>query len=187
MVIAGAVTAILLFKPSPKTEPSKTTTQHQPNPQLNQEQDITVEDLTYQKPKGWAKLSKAVLESSAANSGIALPATSSSGTTGPPIASFTVRVVPSIPKDNNDLKNSTLEVLKKLSKFELVSNTDTKVAGKTGQKFAYTYEDKTKMEQELTVVVYNKKTYFILAYADATKFNAQSAEFAKIVGSITFK
>ena len=161
---------------------SNTNNQGQSTPQPTQPANGSIRggaaDFSYQSPAGWADMSKQVLDASGAASGISHQTS--------PTATFTIKVSNAIPKDTNDLKNSTLNELKKFSNFALIANVDTNINGKTGQKFTYTFSDKNgnnKVKQEINVVVYNQKTFFLLFSSSESDFAKQSADFPQILSN----
>lgn len=184
IVLAASVAAFLIFKPSPEPPKDNAGTTETTFKSLGA-QDITTEDFVYQKPEGWAKLSKELLDSSAATSGIGLPSSSSASSL--PMATFTVKLADSIPKNDKDLKDSILLELKKLTNFELVSSTATKVDGKSGQRFIYKFGEKDMTKQELNAVVHNKKTFFLLFSSADKDFDSQGADFTSISSAFKFK
>src|SRR5438105_512962 len=105
LVIAGGW---LAFKPSPKTPTTTKPITNQPTQATtttkgaDPSKTVTIEtaDFKYGKPTGWAELSPKILDSTGAASGIGRPTE--------PVATFSIKVSNAVPKDNNDLKNSTL-------------------------------------------------------------------------------
>lgn len=184
IVLAASVAAFLIFRPSP-TPPKESATSTETTFKSLEAQDITTEDFAYQKPKGWAKLSKELLDSSAATSGIGLP--SSSDASSLPMATFTVKLASSTPRNDKELKDSTLIELKKLTNFELVSSAATKVDGKSGQRFVYKFGDKDMTKQELNAIAHNQKTFFLLFSSADKDFDGKSADFTNILSTFTFK
>ena len=140
---------------------------------------IDTADFTYPKPNAWAVLAKSRLDLTGANSGI--------GVGAGPIATFTTRVSSAAPSSNSDLTSSTLSELKKLSKFQLVSDVVTKVNGKSGQKFTYKFSDTSTVRQEMSVIVYKNKTYFLLFSATDSDFDKQAIDFNAILSGFKFK
>lgn len=143
---------------------------------------VETADFKYSKPVGWAKISQKTLDSTGAASGIGRPTE--------PVASFNIKISNAIPKDNNDLKNSTLNELKKFTNFQLVSNVDTRVDGQAGQKFTYNFSDssgKNKTTQQMSVVPYKQKTFFLLFSSAAADYDKQAGDFASILASFKFK
>lgn len=136
-------------------------------------------DFRYSIPSGWAKLSQTVLNSQEATSGI--------GRISSPIASFSVKVSSNIPKNNTDQKDSTMNELRNLSNFELLLYEETTVNNKAGQKFTYRFGGSTKIKQELTVIVYKQKTFFLLFSSNEADFNNQATDFSTILSSFIFK
>ncbi len=170
---------------------SNTSDQQQANPQAGSQPttptnntigNMGTSDFNYLRPEGWSEISKKVLETSGAASGI--------GRATSPAATFTMKVSSSTPKNTSELKNATIAELKNFSNFVLVANVETKIDGKTGQKFTYTFSDKdgnNKVKQEMSVIVYKQKTFFLLFSSSAADFDKQSAEFTKILSSFKFK
>ncbi len=201
-VVAAAAVAVLLavggwqaFKPSGK--PAQNTGEQKPGqsgqvqtspssssqPAVNSSLPyIETAGFKYQEPSGWAQMSQKVLDSSGAASGIARPTA--------PAATFTLKVSEATPKDDNDLKNSILDELKKFSHFELKSASETKVDGEGGQKFVYNFSDKNgdnKVTQQMSVIVNKNKTYFLLFSSAAADLDKQTGDFAQILASFHFK
>ena len=184
----------LLLKPSPKDSTggtSNNTNTNKPSTSQNQttgggqtpsQAHEETQDFSYQKPDEWAEMSKSVLDSSGAASGIARPTA--------PAATFTIKVSSATPKDSNDLKAATLAELKKFSNFKLVSSVETKVDGESGQKFNYNFSDQAgqnDVTQEMNVVVHKQKTYFLLFSSAAGDFGKEKPEFTQILSSFKFK
>ncbi len=196
-VVAAAVVVLLAaggwlaFKPSQKTatttstpatsqttQPASTTKGADPTKTVL----IETADFKYAKPTGWAELSPKILDSTGAASGIGRPTE--------PVATFSIKVSNAVPKDNNDLKNSTLSELKKFTNFQLVADVDAKVDGQAGQKFTYNFSDssgKNKTTQQMSVVPYKQKTFFLLFSSAATDYSKQTNDFANILSSFHFK
>ena len=144
---------------------------------------VTIEtaDFKYGKPVGWAEISSKTLDSTGAASGIGRPTE--------PVATFSIKVSNAVPRDNNDLKNSTLNELKKFTNFQLMSTVDTKVDGQAGQKFTYNFSDssgKNKTTQQMSVVPYKQKTFFLLFSSAAGDYDKQTDDFASILASFKF-
>lgn len=177
----------LAFKPSAKpTTTSKPVTSQAASATkgANPAKLVTIEtaDFKYAKPVGWAEISPKILDSIGAASGIGRPTA--------PVATFSVKVSNAVPKDNNDLKNTTLGELKKFTNFQLVSDVDTKVEGQTGQKFTYNFSDLTgnnKTTQQMSVIPYKQKTFFLLFSSAAADYDKQTSDFAGILSSFHFK
>lgn len=146
---------------------------------IKESANIETQDFSYKRPSGWAELSQEVLNSSNASSGI--------GRTPAPSATFTVRSSAATPSDATDLKNSTINELKNLSNFELINSVDKQVDGKSGQKFTYRYGNADKLKQELYVVVYKQKTFFLLFTSANADFDKQTGDFDKILADFKFK
>lgn len=144
---------------------------------------IETADFKYELLSGWAGLKKEVLEQAGASSGI--------GRVANLAATFRTKVSPSTPKDNNELKNSTLDDVKKNApNFTLLSSVSTKVDGQAGQMFTYSFTDtdgKNKIRQQLSAIPYKGKTFFLLASAVDSDFDKQTGEFKKILDSFRFK
>lgn len=195
-LVAAVAVAMLLsagwlaFKPSPKTpatistpgtsQTTTTTTTKGADPAKL----VTIEtaDFNYAKPAGWAEISPQTLASTGAASGIGRPTE--------PVATFSIKVSTTVPKDNNDLKNGTLNELKKFTNFQLVSDVDTKVDGQAGQKFTYSFSGSSgnsKTTQQMSVVPYKGKTFFLLFSSAATDYDKQAGDFSAILASFKFK
>lgn len=181
------VASWLVFKPSPKTSTptgGQTSGQAQTTTPSSASSQTYVEtaDFKYSKPVGWAKISQKTLDFTGAASGIGRPTE--------PVASFNIKISNAIPKDNNDLKNSTLSELKKFTNFQLTSTVDTKVDGQAGQKFTYNFSDssgKNKTTQQMSVVSYKQKTFFLLFSSAAADYDKQAGDFNNILASFKFK
>ncbi len=181
----------LAFKPSHKTSFPATgqkTGQVLTAPSSSQTGDasnlpyIETAEFKYVQPANWVQMSQKVLDVSGASSGIARPTA--------PAATFSIKVSAAIPKDNDDLKNSTLNELKKFSHFALITSADTKVDGKNGQKFIYSFSDtsgQNKVIQYMSVVVNKNKTFFLLFSSAAGDYDKQAGDFASILSSFHFK
>ncbi|GEM_PF-1298778 len=197
-VVAGVATALLVAggawlafgrgdnKPATTTVPgtSQTTPALLATKGADPAKLVTIEvtEFKYDKPAGWAQMAQKVLDSSGAASGIARPAA--------PTATFTIKVNSAVPKDNNDLRDSTLTELRKFSHFSLISSADTKVDSKSGQKFVYSFSDindENKVTQNISVVVNKQKTFFLLFSSAAADYDKQTGDFAAILGSFHFK
>ncbi len=180
----------LIFKPSPKStttvaggaagsQTTQTTTKGASPTKL-----VTIEtsDFKYSKPVGWAEISPKILDSTGAASGIGRPTE--------PVATFSIKVSNAIPKDNNDLKDTTLGELKKFTNFQLVSDVDTKLDGQPGQKFTYSFSGSSgdnKTIQQMSVVPYKGKTFFLLFSSAAADYDKQTGDFSAILGTFKFK
>ena len=140
-------------------------------------------DFSYQKPAFWAEMSQKLLGASGAASGIAHP--------NAPVATFTIKVSPSTPSNESELKNSSLNDIKKNAhNFALVSSVETTVDGQRGQKFTYSFTDLTgqnKLIQQMSVIPYKGKTFFLLFSSAAPDFDKQKAGFTDILSSFQFK
>jgi hypothetical protein len=193
-VVAVVAVAVLLvagwlaFKPSPKTPTTTSTPDTSQNTPGTKGADpaklVTIEtaDFKYAKPVGWAEISQKALDSTGAASGIGRPTE--------PVATFSIKVSNATPKDNNDLKNSTLNELKKFTNFQLVSNVDTKVDGQAGQKFTYNFSGssgKNKTTQQMSVVPYKQKTFFLLFSSATADYDKQAGDFSAILSTFKFK
>ena len=193
MVVTVAVAVLLVagwlaFKPSHKTPTTTSTPGASQTTSTTKGADpaklVTIEtaDFKYDKPVGWAEISSKTLDSTGAASGIGRPTE--------PVATFSIKVSNATPKDNNDLKNSTLNELKKFTNFQLVSAVDTKVNSQAGQKFTYNFSDaggNNKTTQQMSVVPYKQKTFFLLFTSTAADYDKQAGDFASILSSFKFK
>lgn len=188
-ILAGA--GWLMFKPSPKTATppapaasqtgQATTTTNKADPAKSAA--IETVDFIYQKPVDWLQIKGSALDQAGATSGI--------GRASSPVATFKTSDSSSTPKDDNDLKNSTLNDIKKNApNFELLSSVSTKVDNHAGQKFTYSFTDKdgkNKVRQQLSAVPYKGKTFFFLAASVDTDFDKLTGDFASILASVQFK
>lgn len=150
-----------------------------------EEASIETADFKYTKPKRWATLSKTLLESQGAASGIGLPAVTDLGTVS--TGTFSVKVSNSVPANDNELRSATLRELQKLNNFKQISVVSTKVNDKPGVKFTYTIGGSDKARQEMHVVAHNGKTFFLLFASADTIFDQHAADFSTILNSFVFK
>jgi len=176
VILVGVGAGFFILRPSQKeSAPSSNPN----NPKVTEQGEIPAEDFSYQKPKDWATLSKEALDPHDAVSGMSRIAA--------PAASFTVKVSSSTPKSDDELKNSTLDDIKKnASNFELISSGATNIDNHAGQKFTYKYGSGNKTKQELSVIVYKQKTFFLLFTAAEADFDKQQADFDKILSDFKF-
>lgn len=192
LVVAGLLAAgWFAFKPEPKpttTATKPTTSQTTDTTTTERGADpaklvaIETADFKYEKQAGWAEISPILLESTGAASGIGRPTE--------PVATFSIKVSSSVPKDNNDLKNSTLNELKKFTNFQLTTDTNIKVDNQSGQRFVYNYTDsegQNKSTQQMDVVVYKQKTFFLLFSSSADDYSKQTKDFDQILKGFQFK
>src|SRR3990167_5853748 len=144
---------------------------------------IETADFKYEIPACWLQMKKEVLEQTGATSGIGRVSSSS--------ATFATRVSTSTPKNDDELKNNSLDDIKKNApNFALLSSLSTKVDGHSGYKFTYSFTDKdgqNKLRQQLSAVPYKTKTFFLLASSSDGDFDKQKGEFDKILNSFRFK
>lgn len=137
----------------------------------------------YEVPSGWVELKKEALDQAGADSGI--------GRVSALAATFRTRLSTSTPKDETELKNSTLDDVKRNApNFTLMSSVSTKVDNQSGQVFIYTFSDtasQQKFRHQLSAVPYKGKTFFLLASSIDSDFDKQTAEFKKILDSFKFK
>lgn len=143
---------------------------------------IETPEFKYLQPEAWAPLSQKVLDVGGAASGIGRP--------NAPAATFTIKVANATPANKDDLRNSTLNELKKFSNFQLISVNDTKVDGKSGADFLYTFSDKgggNKVRQHMYVIINKGKTFFLLFASADSSFGEAGADFGKILTSFKFK
>lgn len=144
---------------------------------------IETADFKYDIPTGWIQMKKDVLDRIGATSGI--------GSISNLTAIFKTSVSSSTPKDENELKNHALDDIKKNAPyFTLLSSVSTKVDGHSGQKFTYSFTDaegNNKLRQQLSVIPYKSKTFFLLASSTDADFAKQVSEFDKILASFHFK
>ncbi len=197
IILAAGGVGFWILRDSPQStttqNPSNNSTQdsnnkNRPSSQAPQPATSDTADFTYQKPADWVNLPQKQLTASGATNGITLPdSNTSSSTTPPPLASFTVKVSDATPQNAADQKSATLSELQKLSNFELLSSTGTTVNGKSGQIFIYTFGNQDKTKQELRVVVNKQKTFFLLFSSAESNFSKYNADFAKILSSFKFK
>ncbi len=179
-VLAIAILATggwLIFKPDNKNPTLATK-----GANLAKQVSIETADFKYSKPVGWIELSPKVLDSTGAASGIGRPSE--------PVATFSVKVLDTTPKDNNDLKKSTLNGLSEFTNFQLVSDVDTKVDGQAGQKFTYNFSNTSgnnKTAQQMSVVPYKQKTFYLLFSSAAADYDKQTGDFTNILASFHFK
>lgn len=140
---------------------------------------IETADFKYEVPAGWVQIKKEALDQTAATSGIAHVAALS--------ATFKTSMDPSTPKDDS----STLSVFKKNApNFALLSSVDTKIGGNSGRQFTYTFtstDGKSKIRQQLSVIPYKGKTFFLLFSSVDSDFAQQTSDFSKVLASFKFK
>lgn len=140
---------------------------------------IETGDFKYAVPTGWVQIKKEALDQAAATSGIAHISALT--------ATFKISIDPSTPKDDS----STLSIIKKNApNFALLASTDTKVDGHTGRRFTYSFTDasgKNKVRQQLNVITYKGRTFFLLFSAVDGDFDKQTGDFASILASFKFK
>ncbi len=196
VVVSMAVAALLVagwlaFKPSPKNATTSTSGTGQTTQATtaakgaDSAQTVTIEtaDFKYGKPAGWAEISPKILDSTGAASGIGRPTE--------PVATFSVRVSSSVPKDSNDLKNNSLNDIKKNApNFTLISSVSTTVSGQSGQKFVYSFTDSTgnnKTTQQMSVIPYKQRTFFLLFSSGGADYDKQTGDFTTILNSFKFK
>src|SRR3989338_2741647 len=144
---------------------------------------IETADFKYEIPAGCKQRKRKVLEQSGASSGFGRVASSS--------ATFATRVSSSTPKNDDELKNNSLDDIKKNApNFALLSSLSTKVDGRSGYKFTYSFTDKdgqNKLRQQMNVIPYKGKTFFLLFSSAAADYDKQTTEFNKILVSFKFK
>ena len=188
VVAALVVGGWLAFKPEAKTTNTPVTGQTTPATTSTKGADpskavlIEADGFKYEKPAGWAEIAPKILEANGSASGIGRPIE--------PVATFGVKISNTTPKDANDLRNGTLNELKKFTNFQLTSNVNTKVDNQSGQKFIYSFSDgegKNKTTQQMSVIPYKGKTFFLLFSSAAADYDKQAAEFNKILVSFKFK
>ncbi len=191
-IVALLVAAVWLsFKPKhePQSVTQTGTTTGQTATQTNSGTNadgtafIDTADFRYDIPSDWVQMKKDVLDRIGATSGIARV----SSTT----ALFKTTISASTPKNNTELKNNTLDDIKKNAPhFALLSSVGTKVDGKSGQVFIYTFTDtsgQNKFRQQLSAVPNKGKTFFLVASSADSEFDKQTGEFKKILDSFKFK
>lgn len=172
LLIIIIIALVLLF--GSQSQPDKTGTQGQPSVTTS----VNTDNFEYPKPPNWLKLSKEFLDSNSANSGI--------GYLNQPVT-FMVQVSDSVPSSETELKNSTLKAIQGFESFELIASEATKINDKSGQKFVFRFGGQEKSKKELSVVVHNNKTYFLLHAAPEADFDKYQADFSSIVSGFKFK
>lgn len=179
---SGLLTLKFTHKSKPSTSTAAKNGQGQATPKALQQSGVEAvvetNNFKYQRLKDWVLFSNEFLNSRGAISGIGRPDT--------PVATFLINVSSTVPS-NTELKNAALDAPKKLANFQLLSSKDTKVDGQSGQQFIYTFGDKDKTKQEMNVIIYKQKTYFLLFSSTEAEFDKSSPDFAKILASFTFK
>lgn len=182
LVVIGLVIALVIFWPSKVTAPTGQGSNQTPPASVGKSLDVATSDFHYTKPAGWATLAKADLDAQTAASGIFHTS---------PAASFTIKVSGSTPASATELKNSTLDDIKKNApNFTLLTSTSTKVDGQSGQVFGYTFTDKAgqnKLRQQLSAIPYKGKTYFLLFSSLDSDYDKQATDFGGILASFKFK
>lgn len=196
--VAALLAGWLIFKPDNKSPSPATQTGQAATVQTGQSGTANAEpktteqplgtfiekaDYKYAVPSGWAEMSKEVIQRTEADSGI--------GRITDLAATFRIKIAPSTPSNDNELKNNTLNDVKRNAvNFTLVSTNSTKVDSKPGYVFVYTFTDtssKQKFRHQLSAVPNKGKTFFLLASSVDSDFDKQVAEFQKILASFKFK
>lgn len=179
----------LALKPSPKitTTPTPATNQTTQTATTTNGTDsaktatIETADFKYTQPSGWVQMAQKGLDSSGAVSGIARPTEL--------VATFTINESDSIPKNNDELKNSVLDAPKHLQNFKLISSETLKIDGQAGQKLTYTFTHSTgdKITQQASIVVFKQKVFILLFSSAAGDYDKQTGDFTNILNSFKFK
>ncbi len=140
---------------------------------------IETSDFKYEMPAGWLQLNQSVLDQSGATSGIAR--------ISPLAATFKTSLDPSTPKDDS----SVLNIFRKNApNFALLSSSDTQVASQAGRQFIYSFTDtdgKNKVRQQLNVIPYKGRTFFLLFSTIDSDFDKQTGDFSAILSNFHFK
>lgn len=185
VVLVAIILVVMFFvskpandKPKSNDQPAKKT---ETALQTSTAATLSTDYFTYDKPTEWAILAKERLDSVGAITGTGRPPGLS--------ATFTVRVSEALPKNDNDLRDSTLAELKKLPGFTSLASTKTTIDGKSGYKFSYisTPAKNEKVKQDLVVVANAGKTFFLLFSSPSEDFDKYAAEFTAILNSFKFK
>src|SRR3990167_3478735 len=204
VVAAVAVTVLLaagwfvFIKPDQKNSTPTTQTNQPTNAQTGQSNQPAADsqatnlptgtfvekaDYKYEVPSGWIEMKKETLEQAGADSGI--------GRVSALAATFRIKVASSTPKNDNELKNNTLDDVKRNApNFVLVSTNSTKVDNKAGYVFVYAFTDTSsqqKFRHQLSAVPNKGKTFFLLASSVDSDLDKQTEEFKKIIDSFHFK
>lgn len=183
LLIVGAA-AFVLLRPSSDEDNNKKTKSS--GSSALQAVTMSTDFFTYQKPSGWAKLSKQFLDDGGAASGVALPDTTTADAL--PHATFVIKMSDTTPKDDAELKNHSIDDIKKNApNFKEVSSESIQLDGESGQKFVYTFGETDKTKQELYVAAHSGKTYFLLCSANETVFTEHQADCDSISSSFKFK
>lgn len=177
-LIVIAVIGVLLIIDS-RSQPTQTTQPPQSS-SIPTAIESRNKDFEYPRPDGWIKLSQTALNDSKADSGLGHGAP-------PPIGLFLVSVdtPSSLPKNNNDLKTQALRTIPK--NIELISSGDTTISGQPAIKLIYKITGSQPSKNEVSVVIYNKKIYYLLVTAAEKDFDGQRADFDKILTGFKFK
>ncbi|MBI2592212.1 hypothetical protein HYW36_01925 [Candidatus Saccharibacteria bacterium] len=196
-IAALLVVSWLVFKPdnkgsSPASQTAQTTAPTSQTGQQTGETKATGQplgtfvektDYKYEVPSGWVEIKKEALDQAGADSGI--------GRVAALAATFRIKISFSTPSNDNQLRNNTLDDIKKNApNFALLSTTSTKVDGKSGYVFVYTFSDtssKQKFRHQLSAVPNKGKTFFLLSSSVDSDFDKQTSEFKKITDSFKFK
>ncbi|OGL35981.1 hypothetical protein A3F65_02675 [Candidatus Saccharibacteria bacterium RIFCSPHIGHO2_12_FULL_47_16b] len=174
LLVAAVVTAVATLLWSQPFVSNKTTPSEQPST------SIESSNFDYPRPDGWIKLSQTALKDVKAESGLGHGAP-------PPIGLFLVSVdtSTSLPKNNDDLKNQALKTIPK--NIELISSGDTTISDQPAIKLTYKITGSQPSKNEVNVVVYNKKIYYLLVTAAEKDFDSQRADFDRILTGFKFK
>lgn len=143
---------------------------------------VETKEFKYQKPDGWTLMTQKALDAAEAASGIGRPIS--------PAGTFIIKLSDSTFKNSNELKDATLEGLKKLTYFSLASSEETKIDGRSGYKFIYSFSDRNganKLTQQMYAVINKDKVFLLLFSSTAADYDKQTAEFNKILVSFKFK
>lgn len=143
---------------------------------------VETKEFKYQKPDGWTLMSQKALDAAEASSGIGRPIS--------PAGTFIIKVSDSSFKDTNELKNATLEGLKKLTYFQLALSEEIKVDAQSGHKFIYSFSDRSganKLTQQMSAVINKDKVYLLLFSSTTADYDKQTGDFNKILVSFKFK
>ena len=83
--------------------------------------------------------------------------------------------------------SGTLDELKKLSDFTLISSVSATVGGQPAHKFDYQTDANPKIRQQMYVLVYKSKTFFLLFSANDSGFASQGSDFSSILASFKLR
>lgn len=141
---------------------------------------VRTPNFTYPQPNGWSLLSQDALKTAVAVSGISH---------GNPIgAAFYVSFdsSESKPTNNAQLEDTTLNTIKNLPGFKLISSAPVTVAGQAAQQFIYVSGSPDSVKNQLTAFIYGEKIYLLLFTSAGDKFETYQQDFKTIIDGFAF-